>query len=1057
MERRKSLSKVTYLNGSWKFRLFHDPENVPEEVIGSLFPDVDWAIIVVPANWQCEGWDIPIYTNFQYPFPLNPPVAQRTQAADFHAQERPSFEARESKSGSNPTGVYRRTFSADSSWPRPDARYFLVFEGVDSAFHVWLNDVQIGYSQDSKLPTEFDITDHLKHGNNQIAVKVYRWSDGSYLEDQDQWWLSGIFRDVYIYNKSSSHISDYFIKTECQDESLNIWRFHSSIDVCCTASSYLSDNIGLRIRLQMFETTTPFRMLQETELSEFKVKPASKDFGTEHTDLAQEIYLTAQIEITFSDVAKWSAEDPSLYICVICLETKSGELLDCEGCRVGFRSVSVADRQLLINGEPIMIQGVNRHEHCPYNGKAVDESLMIQDIILMKRSNFNAVRTSHYPNHSRFYDLCDEYGLYVVDEANIETHGFQFGLHATPYLANIPSWRDAYLSRATRMVQRDKNHCSVIIWSLGNESGCGGAHHIMYKWIREFDPSRIVQYEGGGYMTDCTDIICPMYASPDLCRKLCMQADHRPIILCEYSHAMGNSNGGLCDYWELFRSSIGVQGGFIWDWVDQGLLKTENGNPFWAYGGDFGDIPNDKQFCINGLVFPDRMPHPALSEAKFLQQPVSITKLHDTLHVHNRYSFLKLDQLQFEWCVTLDCGMNVASGVIDLRQVPPRCMKPYKWNEILPTIESLLIASKDRHLQFSEWYLNISGTLTENKLWANKGFVVTKSQIILPSQRLKLPKRVSASCVLKVNNYSGSVQILSCDSLYCFNTVNGELEHYTFQGVTHVTRGPEFCFWRAPTDNDKGGGLLSFSDRWQAAGLSDLKTLDVQVSSDIHASGEFHFLTTMILGSPPNRRIFKVCIHYVVNEAGHLTAHCSVCTLTRVPPLPRVGLLLKCSPKLNIVEWLGLGPHENYPDRLSSAYFGRFKSSVDNMHVPYVVPSENGARQQASWVSLSESRSGSSCLFTAIGPSKFSFSVSYYSDSELSLASHQQKLVRDEAINLHLDVMHMGLGGDCSWFPCVHPKNLLYIHDRVSFNFRMFGVRAQEDPHTEYQHLSSFD
>lgn len=1031
---------------------------MPEDFISSDFPDPEWASIVVPSNWQCEGWDKPIYTNFQYPFPMNPPIA-RTQKNDTESKMMPPAKNQqdtatnsiELENERNPTAVYKRSFKLDSACLNSKLRYFLVFEGVDSAFHLWVNDSFVGYSQDSKLPAEFDITDEVRHGINEIAVKVYRWSDGSYLEDQDQWWLSGIFRDVYLYYKPLDHISDYFLKTQVCHDNKNVWRLVLDIDMCSSSESYLRSDVKSCLRVRLLDANS--RAVHEATVDDFVVKKFTKDFGTHHDRPVKEVYHTAHIEFDVSNPAEWSPESPSLYICIICLENESGELLDCEGCRVGFRHVQISDRRLLINNKAIIIKGVNRHEHCPHNGKAVDESLMIRDIILMKQNNFNAVRMSHYPNQSHFYDLCDEYGLYVVDESNIETHGFQFGLHSTSFLADDPAWRDAHLSRTTRMVQRDKNHCCIIMWSLGNESGCGGAHHIMYNWVHDYDFTRVIQYEGGGYKTDCTDIICPMYASPAMCYTLDAQADHRPIILCEYSHAMGNSNGGLSDYWELFREENSVQGGFIWDWVDQALLKTDNGYSFWAYGGDFGDEPNDKQFCINGLVFPDRSPHPALSEVKFLQQPVSISESQNMVYIKNRYDFTTLDHLNFEWCILLDSGTELLHGQFDVRELQAGSTKSYKWSDLFPEIYVLLDSTKTKKLKFSRWFLNVYGVLSKKTSWADQGFIITKSQILLPVQSFSIPKRIHSKSTLKITKSLGALSVCSCDSSYSFNLVSGTLDNFIFQGEKHITRGPELCVWRAPTDNDKGGGFVSFAHRWQGFNLHNLQNLDVDVRCVHDIDRDFELNIVQTLGSPPNRAVFKVFIRYIVNQAGHLTVDCVIEPVRKVPPLPRVGFLLECCPVLEVVNWLGRGPHENYPDRMSSAFFGHFSSTVDEMHVPYIVPSENGARQQVSWVSLGSKTSGAATLFCSKG-SLFSFSASHYSDAELSRSNHQHQLVRNESVYLHLDAMHMGLGGDCSWFPCVHPKHLIPAMDRFGFNFKLAGVKRDEDAHTVFERLS---
>ncbi len=586
-----SKHKSTYkqsLNGDWQFSLFSSPEEVPAESIETQYDDSHWDKISVPSNWQMKGFDKPIYTNVKYPFADNPPFVP----------------------AENPTGCYRTTFTLDNSWNDRTVR--ITFDGVNSAMHLWCNGHWVGYSQDSRLPAEFNLTPYLCDGENQLMVMVMRWSDGSYLEDQDMWWLSGIFRDVTLIAKPSICLEDISIETELDD-------------VYCDASLKLKTRLNCNaldhyVQVKLYDAANQIVGSEEGYIRQCGKKVIDEK-GCWNDIAFHEIAVTAPHQ--------WSAESPYLYRCVVSLLNSDGELVDCESYRIGFRKVEIEDGLLKVNGKPLLIRGVNRHEHHPENGHAVSYEDMLQDVLLLKQNNFNAVRTSHYPNHPAFYELCDEYGLYVVDETNIETHG-QFPMSR---LSNDAEWLNAYMQRMIGMVERDKNHASIIIWSLGNESGIGFNHHAMYQWIKQRDPSRPVQYEGGGSDTAATDIICPMYARVEqdqpfeavpkwaIKNWVSRPGENRPLILCEYSHAMGNSSGCFNKYWEAFRQYPRLQGGFIWDWVDQGLSKTdENGVHYWAYGGDFGDEINDRQFCINGLMFPDRTPHPSMYEVKHAQQ-----------------------------------------------------------------------------------------------------------------------------------------------------------------------------------------------------------------------------------------------------------------------------------------------------------------------------------------------------------------------------------------------------------------------------------------------------
>ncbi len=629
-------SQLRSLNGQWQFAWFAAPEAVPESWLTSDLPQAD--TVNVPSNWQMDGYDAPIYTNVTYPIPVNPPYVP----------------------AQNPTGCYSLTFYIDDIW-LDEGQTRIIFDGVNSAFHLWCNGRWVGYGQDSRLPSEFDLSDYLQHGENRLAVMVLRWSDGSYLEDQDMWRMSGIFRDVSLLHKPTTQIRDLRINTWFNDD---FSRATLAVEVRVAGNA----SEDLRVALQLWEGET---LTAET----------NSPLGSEIIDERGAYHDRVTLCLNVKKPALWSAETPNLYRAVVQLRTADGALIEAEACDVGFRQVCIENGLLLLNGKPLLIRGTNRHEHHPINGQVMDEATMVQDIILMKQNNFNAVRCSHYPNHPLWYTLCDRYGLYVVDEANIETHG----MVPMNRLTDDPAWLPAMSQRVTRMVQRDRNHPSIIIWSLGNESGHGVNHDALYRWIKSEDPSRPVQYEGGGANTAATDIICPMYARVDqdqpfpaapkwsIKKWLSMPGEQRPLILCEYAHAMGNSFGGFAKYWQAFRQYPRLQGGFVWDWVDQSLTKyDENGKAWSAYGGDFGDTPNDRQFCMNGLVFADRTPHPALYEAKHEQQFFQFTLLPGAkrqIEVTSEYLFRRSDNEVLHWSIAQD-GNPLAAGEIVLDIAP---------------------------------------------------------------------------------------------------------------------------------------------------------------------------------------------------------------------------------------------------------------------------------------------------------------------------------------------------------------------------------------------------
>ena len=872
---RSKLPNIILLNGEWNFHLAASPEDVPQGFFEDHFSDGGWDKINVPSNWECEGFDRPIYSNLFYPFPLDPPRALRrgvwtsnsSKTSISHGGDLSHMsgwkwdpEASDPNEYENPTGCYRRTFHLPDSWVSDGRRVFLVFEGVDSAFYCWLNGTFVGYSQDSRLPAEFDVTEHLVPGNNLIAAQVMRWSDGSYLEDQDHWWLSGIHRDVLLYVKEPVFIADYAVSTGLPEAPGG----PATLDV----EVFIHEAITLDVAMPSEVAVEAFLFDADCRRVAGATAAASDllfcDPGEVHGQPFEKTppYFTRKVDLAFTVPAArlWSAETPYLYTLVLRSTTSSGRPLkhggdkinvtpDVEACRVGIRTTAISGKRLRVNNVPIIVQGVNRHDHCPKNGKAVTEESMLQDVLLMKKYNFNAVRTSHYPNHPRFYDLCDEYGLYVCDEANLETHGFNVGMHPTPFLSNDPRWRSAHVARMARMIQRDRNHASIIMWSLGNEAGCGGAHRAMASWARLNDPSRPLHYESGGSRTSCTDIICPMYARVHTCEQMAAEEplDGRPVILCEYSHAMGNSNGGLDKYWECFRKEGAVQGGFIWDWVDQGLdAVASSGRKFWAYGGDFGDKPNDAQFCINGVVFPDRTPHPAMEELKFLMRPVtfevtampsadleSFVRAHPRIMVRNWLNFLSLDDMTTSWAVVSDSGAVMASGKLSLPFLSPGSTVEFDWSSQLPDLIKLSTVTSSVPLH--SWYLQLRSTAKSSTSWCDAGHEYALTQIPLPPPArgfvmCPAPSVPNAdhSAPLRVLDAGDSLLQVQCSdgahmAFYLSGALAGSLVNMGVKGTPILASGPIPCFWRAPTDNDRGGEALSYCARWRNAGLDRLK------------------------------------------------------------------------------------------------------------------------------------------------------------------------------------------------------------------------------------------
>ncbi|MCD9511459.1 beta-galactosidase [Photobacterium phosphoreum] len=965
------------LNGMWDFALYPSPQAVPHTMADCAFNTQQhhWQPIVVPSNWQLQGYDKPIYTNVKYPFADTPPIVPQD----------------------NPTGCYRRYFTLTADDISQQTR--LIFEGVNSAFHLWCNGRWIGYSQDSRLPAEFDLSDAVHEGENLLSVMVVRWSDGSYLEDQDMWWLSGIFRDVFIYHKPHLAIADVFVQPQLdvlyQDATL----------VITTKLTQVSDSYS--VTFSLFDANNhPVELHGETNVHtaayDVDEKGAWRD-QTEH-------------RLHISQPQQWNAETPYLYRAVIALY--DGEcLIECESYAVGFRNIAITNGQLVVNGKPLLIRGVNRHEHHPTTGHYITEASMLEDIKLMKQYNFNAVRTAHYPNHPHWYELCDQYGLYVVDEANIETHG------QSPMcrLSNDPMWNSAYMQRMMAMVERDKNHPSIIIWSLGNESGIGFNHHAMYQWTKHRDPSRPVQYEGGGANTTATDIICPMYARVDqhidhpsvpkyaLKNWISQPNEQRPLILCEYAHAMGNSLGSFNKYWQAFRKFPRLQGGFIWDWVDQGLTKTSaDGQQYWAYGGDFDDTINDRQFCINGLVFPDRTPHPALFEVKKAQQFFQFEFTpQQQLHVHSELLFSTSKYTELHWKIQQQ-GTTVTQGMLVLELAPQASIEidfsPY-------------MIGFDPSLNY---YLDIEVILTQSVSWADAGHVVANEQYLLQQAR-NTPTLPLTDCDSTVNYHQQHQQLIvtAANNKFNFNLTTGYLETWLQQGTAVILSPFKDNFYRAPLDNDIGTSEVDRVDpntwmaQWQHAGLDKIEThcQQVEFHQDHHGSlivcAHFTHFTL-------SQKTINTQWRYIIQSSGKLTIDVTVDRDINLPSLPRVGISVDI-PLTDTVSWFGRGPHENYPDRILAAHIDRYTLPISAMHTDYIYPTDNGLRCDTQQATINH--------LTIDG--QFHFAISHYSQQQLAQAHHTYELQPDDCLHLHLDSEYMGIGGDDSWSPSVHPEFLL--------------------------------
>ena len=970
-EDKLSLSK-RLLNGVWRFSFFPAPEQVPEAWITDDLADA--VEMPVPSNWQMEGFDTPIYTNVTYPINVNPPYVP----------------------AENPTGCYSLTFEMNDAW-LCSGQTRIIFDGVNSAFHLWCNGQWVGYSQDSRLPAEFDLSAVLRPGQNRLAVMVLRWCDGSYLEDQDMWRMSGIFRDVSLLHKPETRIADYQIVTDLNAE---CDRAILRVDVALEGSRYA-------------ECEVAFTLWRNGEACAQTTQQPGSAIVDERGSWAERL----TVAIPVNAPALWSAETPECYRLTMSLRDAQGNVLETEACDVGFRRVEISNGLLKLNGKPLLIRGVNRHEHHHLRGQVVTEADMVQDILLMKQNNFNAVRCSHYPNAPRWYELCNRYGLYVVDEANIETHG----MVPMNRLSDDPAWLPAFSARVTRMVQSNRNHPCIIIWSLGNESGGGGNHEALYHWLKRNDPSRPVQYEGGGADTTATDIICPMYARVErdqpipavpkwgIKKWISLPGEQRPLILCEYAHAMGNSLGNFADYWQAFREYPRLQGGFIWDWADQAIRKIfDDGSVGWAYGGDFGDKPNDRQFCMNGLVFPDRTPHPSLVEAKHAQQYFQFTLLSTSplrVRIISEYLFRPTDNEVLRWQVQA-AGETLYHGNLTLA-LPP------EGSDEITLLDSLILPEGARAV-----WLTLEVTQPQATAWSEAEHRVAWQQFPLPAP-LALPAPTVPAGAPDLIVSDEVWQIRAGSQCWTIDRRTGLLSRWSVGGQEQLLTPLRDQFIRAPLDNDIGVSEVeridpnAWVERWKSAGLYDLEAHCVQCDAQRLA----------------NETLVDCRWHYLRGEevviVSHWRMHFTADGTLRLavdgeraetlPPLPRVGLHFQVADQQAPVSWLGLGPHENYPDRRSSACFARWEQPLAAMTTPYIFPTENGLRcdtQALDWGRWHIS-------------GHFHFSVQPWSTRQLMETDHWHKMQAEDGVWITLDGLHMGVGGDDSWTPSVLPQWLL--------------------------------
>ncbi|HPJ78923.1 MAG TPA: glycoside hydrolase family 2 TIM barrel-domain containing protein [Prolixibacteraceae bacterium] len=982
------------LDGMWKFRLSANPAARPKDFFRTSFSVKRWKEIPVPANWEMQGYDVPIYVNHPYEF-----ADRRTPITEFKDGPEPP----KVPLTYNPVGSYRRDFQVPANW---EGREIFIYLGsVKSAFYIWINGEKVGYSEGSKLPAEFNITPYVTPGKtNTVALEVYRWSTASYLECQDFWRMSGIERSVEIYSRPKLHIRDFEVVSTLDETYRN-----GILKLWVTLHNY-----GHSPQTGMTEAT-----LSEGERPMFTVGKKVELSAGEELEISFEDIL--QNHMPLHGIKPWSAETPHLYTLTLSFRDEKGAILETIRTKTGFRSVEIKRGLLLVNGVPITLKGVNMQEHNPETGHVVTEELMMKDILLMKQNNINAVRTSHYPQPERWQELCDEYGIYLVDEANIESHGMYYGERS---LAKNPDWEQAHVDRMVRLVQRDKNHPSVIIWSMGNEAGNGVNFYAGYKAMKAHDRTgRPVQYErteiGSRFALEFdwnSDIIVPQYPDPQTFEWFGQRVLDRPFIPSEYNHTMGNSGGNFQDYWDVIEKYPQLQGGFIWDWVDQGLWKTgSDGQRFYAYGGDYGTgMPSDGNFLINGIVYADRTPQPELAEVKKGHEWINFKMLRTRDHsarilIENLYDFTSLREFKIEATVMAD------GKILKTLEIPPLDIPPHASRVTELDLSGISVAPG------TEYFLNLEARTLKASKGIPENHPVAREQLRLPWFRKAEPTPPAGSVTMTSDN--GSLVFTGEHFTATFSNTSGRLTSYRFKGteLIHGEYGPAPDFWRAPTDNDFGNQMPFRNINWKKVTLNPALT---HITSIKNPDGSFTVTSEWELTETASDFTNRVTIggDGSLRYASQLNA-----SETEKSDIPRIGMRLCLPADYDHLTYFGRGPHENYSDRNVSALVGLYAGKAEEQMVPYVRPQENGNKTGVRWAALTNAE-GRGWLAVSTDPAKgFEMTAMPWLSEDFDARTgtgygpiekeqkHPTDVKRRDFIRWNIDLGQRGVGGVDSW------------------------------------------
>lgn len=971
------------LNGVWKFMFLDAPEYSPEGFFNSDFDVTKIDDITVPGNWQLQGYGKMHYSDLWYNFPINPPYVPTE----------------------NPTGIYKRTFFVEESYR--DKKIIIRFCGVDSAYHLWINGKEVGYSKVARNESEFDITDLIRVGEeNDVTVRVYQWSDGTYLEDQDMWWESGIFRDVELIGVPKDGINDYKVVADLDDEYKN----------------------------GIFKVEAFLRTTKEVNVT-FELVDAGENTVFTKTVVAKE--GKACIDEVIADVNHWTAETPYLYKLFMTVED-DGRIVEVIPQNVGFRNIRLNGETFLVNGVAIKFKGVNRHDYSPQNGRVVSREEIEKDIILMKQFNINAIRTSHYPNSYYLYDLCDEYGMYLIAETDLECHGFEL-TGDYKWITDDPSWELAYVSRMTRMIERDKNHPAIIFWSLGNESAFGCNFRKMTDVAHEMDPTRLVHYEGD-FDVESADVYSTMYTwienpkKPYLMKDI-IEKSKKPHIHCEYCHAMGNGPGNLKDYQDLVYAHDKLQGGFVWEWFDHGIESfTESGEKYYRYGGDFGDDPSNKDFCIDGLIMPDRTPSPGLYEYKKVIEPITTTAVDiqkGIINLLSRYDFANLDRFNLVYKVMED-DVILQTGFMAVPSIEARANKDIT----LPYDLSAIKVKPGAH-----YYVNISYQLREDTSYASSGHELATAQFELPLYKEGIVVRPEG--ILNVEKEHTTLHVKGANFSLDFNLVNGNLMNIVRDGMQVLSKGPRLTLWRAPISND-----MEIIDKLKKVYFLHLEH-EVVMNIDYHMEGNILKVEVDTINSTTNSAWhFKTKYVYTVCPSGDILIDVEGTPSGRVDlapdMLPRIGVSMHLDKSMEHVRYFGMGPGENYADSKEAAQMGLYANTVDGLFTNYVIPQENGNHMGCKWVSMTNDR-GMGLLASTEGD--FNFSASWYEDKDLDDAKHTCDLVKRDYIVFNVDYKQNALGTNSCGQWQLDKYRAKFEDFKLSFRLTPFNNKEVLDKH----------